>query len=75
MKKILYVLLTVLLMTGCTDLSNTPTKRVEEFLKNYQSLDSNVLNDLDIAISNQHNFSTQQADIYRGIMKKHYQNN
>ena len=74
MKKILCVLLTVLLMTGCTDLSNTPTKRVEDFLKNYQSLDSDVLNDLDIAISNQNNFSTQQADIYRDIMKKHYQN-
>ena len=34
------------MITGCSigeDMSNTPTKRVEEYLNNYQTLDSNVL--------------------------------
>lgn len=73
MKKI-FLILTVLLLVGCTDLSNTPTKRVENFLKDYQTLDSEVLNDLDNVISNDITMSSEQRDNYRDIMKKHYQN-
>lgn len=73
MKKI-FLILTVLLLVGCADLSNTPTKRVENFLKDYQTLDSEVLNDLDNVISNDITMSSEQRDNYRDIMKKHYQN-
>lgn len=73
MKKILLIL-SCFMLVGCTDLSNTPTKRVEEFLKKYQTLDEKVLTDLDNAITYDYNFSTSQANKYREIMKQHYQN-
>lgn len=74
MKKLFCLFISVLLFTGCTDLSNTPTKRVEEFFKNYQVLDTDVLNDLDNVIANDVTLNVTQADTYRSIMKKHYQN-
>lgn len=74
MKKILLVLMTILLFTGCTELSNTPTKRVEEFLKSYQTLDNKVLTNLDDVINQDVTLNTEQQDKYRDIIKKHYQN-
>jgi len=73
MKKI-FLILTILLLVGCTDLSNTPTKRVENFLKDYQTLDEEVLNDLDDVINNDITMDINQVETYREIMKKHYQN-
>ena len=73
MKKI-FLILTILLLVGCADLSNTPTKRVENFLRDYQTLDSAVLTDLDNVIATDVTLNDNQADAYRDIMKKHYQN-
>lgn len=73
MKKI-FLILTILLLVGCADLSNTPTKRVENFLKDYQTLDEEVLNDLDDVINNDITMDMNQVETYRDIMKKHYQN-
>ena len=39
MKKIIIIGLGILLFTGCDDVMNTPTKRVEEFLGKYQTMD------------------------------------
>lgn len=74
MKKILVLLVILLFFTGCTELSNTPTKRVEEFLKNYQTLDNNVVTNLNNVILQDVTLNTTQQDIYRDVMKKHYQN-
>ncbi|MEG2322499.1 MAG: membrane lipoprotein lipid attachment site-containing protein [Bacilli bacterium] len=74
MKKIISFLTILLLFTGCTDLSNTPTKKSEAFFKKYQSLDNNVLVDLNGVITANSNMNQKQKDIYRDIMKKHYQN-
>ena len=73
MKKIILCLI-LLGFTGCTDLSNTPTKRVEDFFKSYQSLDSEVLSDLDSVINDDITLNENQANLYRDIMKNHYQN-
>lgn len=75
MKKLLIVLI-LLLFTGCTlkDIDNTPTKQVETFLNNYQTLDKKVLKDLDLVIAKQNNFNNEQKERYRKILKKHYQN-
>ena len=76
MKKLLLVLVTALVLTGCsigTDMSNTPTKRVEEYLNNYQTLDSNVLSKLDSIVNNEEMFDEDQETTYRDILKKHYQ--
>ena len=52
MKKLI-LFLTLLLFTACSlnigDIDNTPTKKVEEYLNKYQSLSSDVVNDLDNA--------------------------
>lgn len=72
MKKIILTLMLLFLM-GCS-LSNTPTKKVEAFFKKYQTLDKDVLTDLDSVLSTKLNFNENQKEEYRNIMKKHYQN-
>lgn len=71
MKKVLWLF--VFILVGCADLSNTPNKRVEEFLRKYQALDSDVLSDLDKTISNDGTLTPSQTSEYRDIMKGHYQ--
>ena len=76
MKKLLGIIAIILLLMGCTlgDIDNTPTKQVEAFFNNYQTLDKKVLDDLDTVIAKQTTFTNEQRDEYRSIIKKHYQN-
>ena len=74
MKKIFITLIAILLLTGCNTLDNTPTKQVEVFLNKYQTLDKEVLTDLDDAVAEEMNFNTAQREKYKNLMKKHYQN-
>ena len=71
MKKL--VLILCFLLVGCNDLSNTPTKKAEEFLRNYQTLDSSVMTDLNNVV-NESDLNETQKNLYIDIMKKHYQN-
>ena len=76
MKKFFSLFLIGLLLCGCSfksDMSNTPTKRVEAYLNDYQTLNSNVLEKLDSIVNMEDTFSTSQKDEYRDILKKHYQ--
>ena len=76
MKKILSLFIDCILLTGCEtgELLNTPTKKVEMFLGNYQTLNSNVVEQLDDVIENETIFNDTQKETYRDIMKKHYKN-
>ncbi len=75
MKKILVCLsLFLLLVVGCTNTMNTPTKKVEELLGKYQKMDSTVLAQLDSVISEDVNMSDEQKRQYRSLMEKQYQN-
>ena len=75
MKKILVILsLVVLLLTGCGTSMNTPTDKVEEFLGKYQSMDSDVLTQLDNIISNDTTMNDEQKKDYQALMEKQYQN-
>lgn len=74
MKKILYILIALIVVTGCTSLSNTPTKKAEEFLKKYQTLDNEVVTDLNEIVNQENTFNSTQKEEYIKIMKKHYQN-
>lgn len=75
MKKLLLGLsFMLLLFTGCTNTENTPTKRVEEFLGKYQSMDSAVLAQLDKVIASDNSMSDAQKEQYRALMEKQYQN-
>jgi len=76
MKKLLSILSVILIMTGCSlgeDMDNTPTKQVEAYLNNYQTLDSNVLTELDSIVNQEEAFDEDQKTTYRDILKKHYQ--
>ncbi len=76
MKKVFLGIAMILMLAGCsigTDMTNTPTKQVENYLDSYQKLDDNVLNDLDTLIEDTEYTIEQQAR-YRDIMKKHYSN-
>ena len=73
MKKILLLLLGIFLMTGCNDMMNTPTRRVEEYLGKYQILDSSVLTELDSVVDNS-DYSNQYKEEYKELMIKQYQN-
>ena len=76
MKKEIKIFLCMMLCTlliGCTkDLSNTPTKKVEEMLTKYQTLDKDVIEDLDKVVAEDDAFNTKQREKYKKIMKKHY---
>ena len=74
MKKVLILLsLVLMLVTGC-GMKATPTKKVEEFLGKYQSMDSTVLSQLDSVISKDTSMSDDEKKEYRGLMEKQYQN-
>lgn len=72
MKKILYVFLSILLSTGCGEISNTPTKQVEGFFNKYQTLDQDVLDDLEQVISSEDKFDEINKEKYRDVIKKQY---
>lgn len=74
MKKILLIILSLFIITGCDDLNNTPQKQVETFFNKYQTLDKDVLNDLDNVVAEEETFNTEEREKYKAIMKKHYQN-
>lgn len=73
MKKII-TLLSIILLTGCTtlDISNTPTKKVEEFLNKYQILDEEILNELDNVIEEKTKLNSENKEEYRELIKKQY---
>lgn len=77
MKKIISILAPLVFifsLCGCeANLNNTPTKQVEIFFGKYQTLDKDVLDDLDKVIAEEESFNTTHRDTYRSIMKKHYQ--
>lgn len=76
MKKLLVSFAILFLLTGCSfsDLMNTPTKRVEEFLGKYQIMDSTVLQQLSDVVSRTDSLDESQKKEYRDLMKKQYQN-
>lgn len=73
MKKFILIVITTLVICGCTNLDNTPTKKVESFLNNYQTLNSDVLEDLNNTLDKDTTLSKNMKNKYRDFMKKHYQ--
>lgn len=77
MKKVLYVLIGIALLTGCSctaNMENTPTKKVEAFLNKYQTNDDDVVSDLDQVLTNDTTLTSEERESYRDFMKNHYQN-
>ena len=72
MKKILWVILGIVFLTGCNNLMNTPTKKVEALLSKYQQNDSDVLKQLDNTLLVDEILSNEQKDRYKAILERQY---
>lgn len=73
MKKILYLFICIMFISGCGNMGNTPTKKVEAFLNKYQTNDEDVMKDLDTTLISDSNLTEDERNDYREFMKKHYQ--
>lgn len=74
MKKLLLILVLPFLLVGCGEKTmNTPTKRVEMFFANYQSLDDEVVEQLNTTANEEVLFDEINKKDYIDVMKKHYQ--
>ena len=78
MKKIVSFIIGILLVTGCSCgkemMKETPTKKVEKFLSNYQTLNEDVLKQLDETVDKEIDFNEEQKIEYKELMKRHYKN-
>ena len=74
MKKFGILMMTILLLVGCTPMGNTPTRKVEEFLGKYQTQEEVVLKQLDEVIDTAGTMTKEQKEKYRDLMKKQYKN-
>ena len=72
--KLLLIVFSLLLLVGCGNMMNTPTKKVETFFSKYQTQDKTVLDQLDEVIKEAGLFDDEQKENYRDLMKKQYQN-
>ena len=73
MKKLFCFLLALFVLSGCGNMNNTPTKKVEEFLGKYQTNDNEVMSDLDDVLLFDTDLTDDERNDYREFMKKHYQ--
>lgn len=72
MKKFILIISIVFLLVGCS-LVNTPSKRVEDVLKKYQSLDSEVVDNLELITEGIDELKTSSdREKYTKIMKTQY---
>lgn len=74
MKKYLLIILSIFMLTGCSDLMNTPTKRVEEFLGKYQTMDTKVIDELEETINSDTSLNDEAKKEYKKALKRQYQN-
>ncbi len=74
-KKRIFVLSFLLLFSfvviACGNVSNTPTKKVEEFLTKYQTFDSDVEEDLKNTIDNE-DLTDEEKDRYKKLISEQY---
>ena len=73
-KKIIIILLPILFLLGCENTLNTPTSKVESFFNKYQTLDKNVLLDLDNYLDKNDKLTKKQKEKYKEVLKRQYQN-
>ena len=73
MKKI-FMIFALLLVVGCEkDMNNTPTKRVEVFLSNYQSLSAEVESKIMADVEEMPNLNDEEKEAYIRLWERHYQ--
>ena len=50
-KSVFLIIILSLILTGCKNITNTPSAKVENFMEKYQNMDSSILNKLDSIIT------------------------
>ena len=71
MKKILFILI-VLTLSAC-NISNTPSSVVEKYLNNYKNISDEVIDDLEITLSNE-DLSNINRENYKKALLRVYEN-
>ncbi len=71
-KNIFIFIFSIFLLTGCNNLMNTPTKKVELLLSKYQKNDEEVIKQLDSTLLSDTILDVNQKDIYKELLKKQY---
>lgn len=66
-----FLLLFSFVLMGCDNVSNTPTKKVEEFLTKYQTYDSDVSDDLKNTIDHE-DLTDEEKERYRKLISDQY---
>ncbi len=72
MKKIILVFTFLLILVGCS-LSNSPTSKVEDLLTKYQTLDKDIIEGINNAVSEE-TLTSSQVERFRKIIEKQYKN-
>lgn len=72
MKKILIFLLFIFLVSGCGKNTNSPTSEVQKLFSNYNSLNSDVLIQLDSVMESE-NLTESQISKYKEVIKRQYE--
>ena len=72
MKKILFTLLVVFLLTGCM-MGNTPSSLVENLFSKYQMLDDDIKKEISSMLDEQ-NLTDEQVNRYRKLLENQYRN-
>ena len=72
MKKFIVLLYSLILISGCES-GNTAKGVVEDYLSSYQNLEYQVLTDMEEIVSSEIDFTDEQKDLYRDILKKQYE--
>ncbi len=75
MKKIfLAVIVSLFMLTGCNNLMNTPTKKVELLLGKYQKLDNEVLTQLGDSLLSDTVLTKEEKEKYKDLLERQYKN-
>ena len=71
MKKILVMLISLVMVVGCSCSNDKAADAVEEYLNEYKGLSNNVLEDIDELVSNE-NLTDKGTETYKEVLKRQY---
>ena len=71
-KVLLVLLFSIVLFTGCNNLMNTPTKKVELLLSKYQKKDEEVLKQLGDTLLSDAVLDVDQKNTYKELLERQY---
>lgn len=71
MKKIFVMLISLVMVVGCSCSNDKAADAVEEYLNEYKGLSNNVLEDIDELVSNE-NLTDKGSETYKEVLKRQY---